>query len=211
MFSGEDVFKKVSMLSGGERVRLALSKIFKTGPNFLILDEPTNHMDIVGKETLESMLKDFAGSVIFVSHDRYFISKVATRVLDFTKDGVKVYQFGYDEYEEAKEKAGTDQVSFAVNDKKSEEKKTSEDTKPSYNNPGKEKSKLSKKLEKIEEKINLLESEIQLKKDELLNPAIAADYSELTKIQDMIDAKEEELLTAMEEWSETDKQLSQFD
>ena len=211
LFSGEDVFKKVSMLSGGERVRLALSKIFKTGPNFLILDEPTNHMDIVGKETLESMLRDFAGSVIFVSHDRYFISKVATRVLDFTKDGVRVYQFGYDEYEEAKEKAGTDPVSFAVKDKKTEEKKPSEDTKPSYNNPGKEKSKLSKKLEKIEEKINLLESEIQLKKDELLNPAIAADYGELTKIQEMIDAKEEELLTAMEEWSETDKQLSQFD
>ncbi len=211
LFSGEDVFKKVSMLSGGERVRLALSKIFKTGPNFLILDEPTNHMDIVGKETLESMLKDFAGSVIFVSHDRYFISKVATKVLDFTKDGVKVYRFGYGEYEEAREKAEADQVSFAVKEKTPEEKKPSENAKPSYNNPGKEKSKLSKKLEKIEEKINLLESEIQLKKDELLNPAIAADYGELTKIQNMIDAKEEELLTAMEEWSETDKQLSQFD
>ena len=105
LFTGDDVFKQVNMLSGGEKVRLALCKMFKTGPNFLILDEPTNHMDIVGKETLESMLKDFEGSVIFVSHDRYFVKRVSEKVIDFGKDEVKVYQFGYDEYEEARKKA----------------------------------------------------------------------------------------------------------
>ena len=72
MFTGEDVFKNIDMLSGGEKVRLALCKILKRRPNVLVLDEPTNHMDIVGKETLESMLKDFSGTLIFVSHDRYF-------------------------------------------------------------------------------------------------------------------------------------------
>ena len=73
LFSGEDVFKTIDMLSGGEKVRLALCKIFEKKPNFLILDEPTNHMDIIGKETLEDILKDYKGTVIFVSHDRYFI------------------------------------------------------------------------------------------------------------------------------------------
>lgn len=81
MFTGEDVFKNIDMLSGGEKVRLALCKILKRRPNVLVLDEPTNHMDIVGKETLESMLKDFSGTLIFVSHDRYFVRKVANRLL----------------------------------------------------------------------------------------------------------------------------------
>ncbi|MBP5453160.1 MAG: ABC-F family ATP-binding cassette domain-containing protein, partial [Lachnospiraceae bacterium] len=212
LFSGDDVFKKVNMLSGGERVRLALCKIFKYGPNFLILDEPTNHMDIVGKETLESMLKDFKGSVIFVSHDRYFVKAVATRVLEFKEDGVKEYRFGYSEYEEKRQKEMEEEsLSF-----KPKEKTVSLDTldkkaASSSNNPGKEKSKLKKKLEKIEEKISVLEEEIEKKKDELLNPEYASMYSKLTEIQTEIDAKEEELLTLMEEWGETDKELSAYE
>ena len=83
LFSGEDVFKTVNMLSGGERVRLALCKIFKRRPNFLILDEPTNHMDIVGKETLEDILKQFEGTVLFVSHDRFFIKEISDSLLVF--------------------------------------------------------------------------------------------------------------------------------
>lgn len=103
LISGDDVFKEVSMLSGGEKVRLALAKIFKSKPNVLILDEPTNHMDIVGKETLESMLIDFPGTVIFVSHDRYFVKKVATKLLFMGEDSVKWYEFGYDQYEQEME------------------------------------------------------------------------------------------------------------
>ena len=100
MFTGEDVFKNIDMLSGGEKVRLALCKILKRRPNVLVLDEPTNHMDIVGKETLESMLKDFSGTLIFVSHDRYFVRKVANRLLVFEDGTTHLYQFGYEEYQE---------------------------------------------------------------------------------------------------------------
>lgn len=205
LFSGDDVFKTVDLLSGGERVRLALAKIFKTGPNFLILDEPTNHMDIVGKETLESMLADFAGSVLFVSHDRYFIKKVASKVLDFTKEGVVAYNFGYEEYEE--KKLGKPVEVKPAKVEKVEEKSQE---KPVYYNPGKERSKLERKLEKVEEKISLLEEEITKLKDELLNPTISSDFTKLSNIQSDIDEKEEMLLSAMEEWNEADKQLSEL-
>ena len=100
MFTQDEVFKTVDMLSGGEKVRLALCKIFKTKPNFLLLDEPTNHMDIVGKETLESMLREFPGSVLFVSHDRYFIQKLADALLIFEEDKVIFFPYGYDDYME---------------------------------------------------------------------------------------------------------------
>ena len=100
MFTQEEVFKTVDMLSGGERGRLALCKIFKTKPNFLLLDEPTNHMDIVGKEALESMLKAFEGSVLFVSHDRYFIKQLADALLIFDDDKVTFFPYGYEYYME---------------------------------------------------------------------------------------------------------------
>lgn len=100
MFSGDDVFKLVDDLSGGERVRLALCKMFKRRPNLLILDEPTNHMDIVGRETLENMLREYTGTVILVSHDRYFINKVADRLLVFDKGSAVCYPCRYEEYEE---------------------------------------------------------------------------------------------------------------
>ena len=89
LFSGEDVDKKIKMLSGGEKARLKLCEIFKTEPNLLLLDEPTNHMDIIGKESLENILKEYEGSLIFVSHDRYFVSKIANKILEFTKEGVR--------------------------------------------------------------------------------------------------------------------------
>ncbi len=100
LFTGDDVFKRIDMLSGGEKVRLALCKIFRNRPNVLILDEPTNHMDIIGKETLEGMLRDYSGTLIFVSHDRYLVKKVSGRLLVFEDGGSHMYQFGYEEYQE---------------------------------------------------------------------------------------------------------------
>ncbi len=98
LFTQEDVFKTVNMLSGGEKVRLALAKIFQSRPNLLILDEPTNHMDMLSKEALEEMLRKYTGTVIFVSHDRYFISKIATSVLEILPGEAKLYPFGYADY-----------------------------------------------------------------------------------------------------------------
>lgn len=92
MFYGEDVFKKINMLSGGEKVRLQLCKILKKGPNLLILDEPTNHMDIIGKESLELLLKEYTGTIIFVSHDRFFVNKIADTLLIFTKHQIKQFK-----------------------------------------------------------------------------------------------------------------------
>ena len=109
LFSGEEVEKKMGQLSGGEKVRLALCKMLQTRPNLLILDEPTNHMDIVGKDALEKMLNEYEGTVLFVSHDRYFISRVATGILEFsseesTKGNVKQYKMSYELYLEEKER-----------------------------------------------------------------------------------------------------------
>lgn len=104
LFSGEDVMKLMGQLSGGEKVRLSLCKMLQTRPNLLILDEPTNHMDIVGKEALEQMLREYAGTVLFVSHDRYFISRIATGILEFSQDGVRQYKMNYEEYLEQKQK-----------------------------------------------------------------------------------------------------------
>ncbi|MBR5897551.1 MAG: ABC-F family ATP-binding cassette domain-containing protein, partial [Lachnospiraceae bacterium] len=210
LLRGDDVFKQVSMLSGGERVRLALCKIFKTGPNFLILDEPTNHMDIVGKETLESMLKDFKGSVIFVSHDRYFVKKVATRLLEFTADGVKTYNFGYEEYEEKRNGGNDSKMDFGASKKQEAVIEQPKSSQNAYNNPGKERSKIQKKMEKLEEQIAGLEDTIAAKKDELQNPEYASNYSKLTEIQGEIDAAEENLLNLMDEWGELDKSLSEL-
>lgn len=100
LFTQEEVFKKVSQLSGGEKVRLYLAKMFRKRPNLLILDEPTNHMDIVGKEALEALLKDYKGTVLCVSHDRYFVQKFADSLLLFENEGVRYYPYGYLEYME---------------------------------------------------------------------------------------------------------------
>ncbi len=104
LFSGEDVMKKMGQLSGGEKVRLSLCKMLQTKPNLLILDEPTNHMDIIGKEALEKMLNEYEGTVLFVSHDRYFISRIATGILEFSQTEVRQYKMNYEDYLAEKQK-----------------------------------------------------------------------------------------------------------
>ena len=102
LFTGEDVFKEIEVLSGGEKVRLKLCEIFKKGPNLMLLDEPTNHLDIIGKESLENILKEYEGTLIFVSHDRYFVNKIADSLLIFEKDKVTYFDGNYEEYSEKK-------------------------------------------------------------------------------------------------------------
>lgn len=202
LFTGDDVFKRVNMLSGGEKVRLALCKIFKTRPNVLILDEPTNHMDIIGKETLEQMLLDYEGTVLFVSHDRYFVKRIADELLVLEAGHVEYYSFGYDEYEEKNAQRNAkylQEMAFAKENVSTKEVKV-EKTK-NYN-PGKEESKKRRKLEKLEAQIAAVEEEIEKLKVELILPENASDYSKLQDIQTKIDEDEEKLLTLMEEWEE---------
>lgn len=247
LFSGEDVFKNVNMLSGGEKVRLALCKILKTRPNVLVLDEPTNHMDIVGKETLESMLKDYKGTLIFVSHDRYFMKNVATQLLVFEDGTTNLYQFGYEQYQEkldreAEEsknvyrgnaifggaisqngssqtgsdvKRSTSQTGAAGNVGESTNANSAaqaggmavSSTGKAYYNPGKERSKIQKKVKKAEEDLAVKEAKLDELKAELMKPEYQSSYSKLTEIQNEIDALEEEILIDMEAWEELSSQL----
>lgn len=247
LFSGEDVFKNVNMLSGGEKVRLALCKILKTRPNVLVLDEPTNHMDIVGKETLESMLKDYKGTLIFVSHDRYFVKKVATQLLVFEDGTTNLYQFGYEQYQEKLDKEalesknvyrgnaifggaisqnGSSQTGSDANQSTSQTAAagnvgestnansaaqaggmTVSSTGKAYYNPGKERSKIQKKVKKAEEDLAVKEAKLDELKAELMKPEYQSSYSKLTEIQNEIDALEEEILIDMEAWEELSSQL----
>lgn len=252
LFSGEDVFKNVNMLSGGEKVRLALCKILKTRPNVLVLDEPTNHMDIVGKETLESMLKDYKGTLIFVSHDRYFVKKVATQLLVFEDGTTNLYQFGYEQYQEKLDREASESKNVyrgnaifggAISQNGSSQtggsqtgsdanRSTSQNaaagnmgestnansaaqaggmavssTGKAYYNPGKERSKIQKKVKKAEEDLAVKEAKLDELKAELMKPEYQSSYSKLTEIQNEIDALEEEILIDMETWEELSSQL----
>ena len=245
LFSGEDVFKNVNMLSGGEKVRLALCKILKTRPNVLVLDEPTNHMDIVGKETLESMLKDYKGTLIFVSHDRYFVKKVATQLLVFEDGTTNLYQFGYEQYQEKLDREASENKNVyrgnaifggAISQNGSSQtgsdanRSTSQtvaagnvgestnannatggmavsSTGKAYYNPGKERSKIQKKVKKAEEDLAVKEAKLDELKAELMKPEYQSSYSKLTEIQNEIDALEEEILIDMEAWEELSSQL----
>jgi len=211
LFTQDEVYKEVAMLSGGERVRLTLAKIFQRKPNVLILDEPTNHMDLIGKETLEAMLKNFEGTVIFVSHDRYFVKQVATQLLVMTGEGAKLYPFGYESYEEEVNKSLLSQVgsegsktgyaSAKSNDKalNQDNKETLTTAQASYQ-AGKDAARKKKRIEKLEELIEKLEAEIDELKEKALDPAIQSDYVKLNEIMDSTEAKETELLEVMEEW-----------
>jgi ATP-binding cassette subfamily F protein 3 len=225
LFSGEDVFKNIDMLSGGEKVRLALCKILKRRPNVLVLDEPTNHMDIVGKETLESMLKDYKGTLIFVSHDRYFVKKVADRLLVFEDGTTNLYRFGYEEYQEKLDREAQESSAgykntpalggaISVNGAgggtqtaPSAAAGTSANTAKSYYNPGKERSRLEKKVQRAEEELAEKEAKLSEMKEELLRPEYQSSYSKLTEIQKEIDAMEEAVLADMEVWEELSSQL----
>lgn len=199
LFSGEDVFKTVDMLSGGEKVRLALCKIFKAKPNFLILDEPTNHMDILGKETLESMLMEYEGTVLFVSHDRYFVKKVAQQILSFKDGSVTLFKFGYDEYEE-NERAM--QLNMQEEPAVTSSEKAPTKAKKSFTTPLKEKAKRERALKKAETLIEDLEKRLEEINLELDKSENQSDYVKLTALQEELIEVSHQLEEAYLRWEE---------
>ncbi|MBR5826575.1 MAG: ABC-F family ATP-binding cassette domain-containing protein, partial [Clostridia bacterium] len=201
LFTGDDVFKTVDMLSGGERVRLALCTIFKKKPNFLILDEPTNHMDIPGKEALENILTDYSGTLLFVSHDRYFIKKVAQHIISFEDDKTVWYEFGFDEYEEKQKAKSEAEINNSV------PSPTNVKTKKTYTTPGKEKARRERAISKAENKIASLEEKLSVLTSEINKEENISDYVKLTELQNDIDSTEEELLLAMEELENLTRQI----
>ena len=202
LFEGEEVFKCVDDLSGGERVRLALCKMFKRQPNFLILDEPTNHMDIVGKETLENMLSSFNGTVIAVSHDRYFINKVADKLLVFDETGAKFYPYGYSEYElvekEKAEKELKEKPQVNIDNEKIGVSQAG--TKKNFSTPLKDRGKKERRVEKLFKLISENEIDMEKLSAELENPAVYSDYLKVSEIQEKLEKIKEQTDSFSEEW-----------
>ena len=199
-FTGEDVFKTLSTLSGGEKVRLTLCKILHSRPNVLILDEPTNHLDIVGKETLENMLIDYQGTIVFVSHDRYFVSKIADRLLVFDENDVNFYQGTYAEYEETRKPKEIEV----------EDKSKNKTGGKKYTNPSKERNKMEKRLEKLEGLIEDSENTLAMLNEKINSDEICSDYVKVLEVQNEIDAvalKQEEYMT---EWADLSERLAEL-
>ncbi len=226
LFSGEEVEKKMGQLSGGEKVRLALCKMLQTRPNLLILDEPTNHMDIVGKDALEKMLNEYEGTVLFVSHDRYFISRIATGILEFSSEetaqgNVKQYKMTYEQYLEEKEReasgivknvAAGSQSNVREQAKQAQSAPTLDDVfdKKTYYNPGKILSRLKKQLEKYETMLSESEKKVDEYKMQLMNPELASDYPKLMDIQNKLDVEEKNQESILERMLETELELEEM-
>ena len=185
-FRGDDVFKDIAMLSGGERGRVVLTEVLLKQANFLILDEPTNHLDISSKEVLEEALKSFEGTILFISHDRYFINKIATRVIEVQKDQCLSYNGNYDDYLAQKTPVveTTQKVVTEARQRQIIDKKTKNE------------------IKKLERTIDSLEKEINSLKEELTSEEVMNNYKKYNEITDSIDEKEMELMEIMEKWEQ---------
>ncbi|NEY21697.1 ABC-F family ATP-binding cassette domain-containing protein [Bacillus ginsengihumi] len=206
LFSGDDVLKIVSSLSGGEKARLALSKLMLQKANFLILDEPTNHLDLDSKEVLENALIDYPGTILFISHDRYFINRIATKVVELSKDGTTEYLGDYDYYVQKH------QEMIELQNLEKQEQAPKVQTEPSVKNAhkiDKEAKKLERqrkrKLEEIETKIDLLEKEVTEKETALTNPNIFQDHQKMLELTNEMNALKEQIEVLMEEWAELEE------
>lgn len=201
LFTGDDVFKTVNQLSGGEKVRLTLCKLMLQKNNFLLLDEPTNHLDIDSKEMLELSLEDYEGTVFFISHDRYFIDKIATRILEVTPHGVISYLGNYSDYIEKKQQLAEIEAA-----KLAEESNTATANNVTDYQKQKEQRRLEqqrkRQLEDIEAKIAAYEEELEYKKAELFQEEVYLDTQKSAQVQARIEELEELLMEAMETWEE---------
>ncbi len=203
LFSGDDVKKSVGMLSGGEKARLLLAKLSMENNNFLILDEPTNHLDIDSKEVLENALIDFDGTLLFVSHDRYFINRVATHVLELSENGSTLYLGDYDYYVEKKATAEMSQTEEASTSNQAKEASPVNDYQAQKESQ-KEVRKLMRQIESLEAEIEELESQSQAISEQMLETNDADKLMKLQAELDKISHRQEE---AMLEWEELSDQV----
>ena len=203
LFSGDDVKKSVGMLSGGEKARLLLAKLSMENNNFLILDEPTNHLDIDSKEVLENALIDFDGTLLFVSHDRYFINRVATHVLELSEKGSTLYLGDYDYYVEKKAEVEMIQTEEASTSNQAKEASSVNDYQAQKESQ-KEVRKLMRQIENLEAEIEELESQSQTISEQMLETNDAGKLMELQAELDKISHRQEE---AMLEWEELSEQV----
>ncbi|MED2258054.1 ABC-F family ATP-binding cassette domain-containing protein [Brevibacillus parabrevis] len=205
LFSGDDVQKKISDLSGGERARVALAKLMLKQANFLIFDEPTNHLDIFSKEVLENALYDYPGTILFVSHDRYFLNKIASRVLELTGNGVTSYLGNYDYYVEKKQELEELAAEQAAQPAKKQGTTTAAQAEKSSYELDKEAKRRERqrqrRLEEIEATIQKREADIVKWEEELCLPEIYSDHMQAKERNDLIQAAKQELEQLYDEWS----------
>ena len=207
MFTGDEVFKRIGDLSGGEVGRVSLAKLMLSRANFLILDEPTNHLDIMSKEILEDAIREFEGTVLYVSHDRYFINRTANRILNLTHEKLLNYIGNYDYYLEKREametykgvSGGSDNAIFSK--KENTGSTSAQDWKAAKQKAG-EKKRRMQKIEKTEAEIHELETAIQDIEEQFNNPENQTDHEKLGKLQKQLDEKEAKLEELLEQWEE---------
>ena len=209
LFSGDDVEKPVASLSGGEKARLSLAKLMLEQSNTLILDEPTNHLDLDSKEVLENALDDFPGTLLFVSHDRYFINRLATKVMELTPTGIVEYLGDYNYYVAKKEEL------IDLNILQVEEQAAPSTAEEEHKQERREQKKERRKYERIVERVEREMAEIEAKLDELNeqmhDPAFANDHEQLIELQTTIDAEQEQHDSLSEQWLEATEQLEQLE
>ncbi|MGN0532175.1 MAG: ABC-F family ATP-binding cassette domain-containing protein [Eubacterium sp.] len=200
LFKGDDVYKKLEECSGGERARVALLKLMLGGFNFLLLDEPTNHLDAFSREELENTLMEYSGTMLIVSHDRYFINKLATRILELTPNGVNEYMGNYDDYAAKKENENTAVATRIARDKKPNEYKLKKERQSQLR-------KTRTRLSKCEEEIEALEFEI-----EDINQSLAtASYEALMELTGLLEEKTATRDSLYEEWEELSGKLTELE
>lgn len=198
LFYGEDVFKKISTLSGGEKARVSLIKLMMSGSNFLMLDEPTNHLDISSKEALENSFAEYTGTMFIVSHDRYFINRLADKIFYMDSSGITEYLGNYDYYLSKKSEVLLQEVKSEKNNSYKQEKEERARLR-----------KLQNSLSRTEKQIEQTEEEITRLENLLSSPEVATDYTEAVKISGQLDAAKKELDSLMEDWEQINLELEE--
>ncbi|HCM89250.1 MULTISPECIES: ABC-F family ATP-binding cassette domain-containing protein [Vagococcus] len=212
LFSGEDVKKTIPLLSGGEKARVALAKLSMNRDNFLILDEPTNHLDIDSKEVLENALIDYEGTLLFVSHDRYFINRIATSILELSEEGSKLYHGNYDYYLE--KKLEEEQLRVLLNEDISDVSEVVTDTKKNFvldKQKQKEKRQLERQVEQLEIELHEIEEVVDTIQKEMEIPSNLEDHEVLKKLNDKLNESFEKQEKLLEDWENMSLELEEFE
>ena len=208
LFTGDDVLKTIGMLSGGEKARVLLAKLMLQKANVLIMDEPTNHLDLDSKEVLEAALADFPGTIIFVSHDRYFINRIATHIMELSNQGSRLFIGDYDYY---LEKLEEESQLEAIKKAEIEEKRQSQQANvPTNKQIQRDRRKIERQIQSIEEQIVEHEQTIEEQEPKLYDPENVNDYTKLQDINQTIKENEEAIEQLMEKWEELQQEIEKL-